>query len=188
MKIRKEFWFQHSNWRSTDYVFQTIFAHFSYYCHNSHISFPSTFRWPTASLFSASSHSCISRVSQILTVFVYQCVCSVSWSFWLSKCLFGIIHNIRESICFTPVLGQKIALVKTPSRLGAAGLGAAFRLEFTKAQGCTKVPLLHWSSCVRKLLNWNENCYQIKETTSDETQKGFFKCSSSKLIIQAFNC
>lgn len=187
MKIRKAFWFQHSNWRSTHHVFQSIFAHFFLVIVTTP-TFLSTFRWPTATFVSARSHSCISWASQILTVFVYQCVFSVSRSFWLSKCLFGIIHNIRKSICITPVLGQKIALVKTPSRLGAAGLGAEFRLEFTKAQGCTKISLFHSSSSVGKLLNWNENCYQIKETTSDETQKGFFKCSSSKLIIQASNC
>lgn len=151
-------------------------------------TFLSTFRRPTASLVSARSHLCISWASQILTVFVYQCVFSVSWSFWLSKCLFGIIHNIRESICFIPVPGHKIALVNTCSRLGAAGLGSVFRLELTETQGCSEVSLLHWSSSLGKLLNWNENCYQIKETTSDETQRGFFKCSSSKLITQASNC
>lgn len=102
--------------------------------------------------------------------------------------LFGIIHNIRESICFIPALGHKIALVKTPSSLGAAGLGAAFRQELTNAQGCTQLSLLHWASSSGKFLNWNEKCYQIKETTSDEAQKGFFKCTSSKLIIQASNC
>lgn len=45
---------------------------------------------------------------------------SVSGSIWQSKCLFGIILNIRNSICYFPVLGYKTALVKSNSRLGAA--------------------------------------------------------------------
>lgn len=188
MKIRKESWFQHLNWRSRDhYCNPSLLIFFLLLSQLPHF-FSSTFRWPTASPLSARSHLCISWASQILTVFVYQGVFSVSWSFWLSKCLFGIIHNIRESICFIPALGHKIALVKTPSSLGAAGLGAAFRQELTNAQGCTQLSWLHWASSSGKFLNWNEKCYQIKETTSDEAQKGFFKCTSSKLIIQASNC
>lgn len=144
MKIRKEFSFLHFNWRSIDHVFQSIFAHsFLVFVTTPTLLFQVLSDDPQLLLFQQEATYASHEHHRFSLCLFISVVFSVSWSFWLSKCLFGIIHNIRESICFIPVLGHKTALVKTPSRLGAAGLGAAFRPEFTKAQGCTKVSLLH---------------------------------------------
>lgn len=170
MKIIKKFLFQHCNWRSTDHVFHGLVS----------VITPTYLFLVLLDdlqlLLFQQEVACTSHEHHRFSVYLFiSVVFSVSWSLWQSKCLFGVILNIRKSICFIPVLGYKIVLVKNPSRLGAAGLGAAFRQWCSPKHGdALKFPC---SALLVFSLNKYENCHGIKGAIGDEIQKAFFNAA-----------